>query len=242
MLGLSVLFVLTDRPQQAAWLSGSEREWLIIAVKAHESEFATGAGTHLLHAFRSGAVWLLASIYFAISVSLYGLSLWLPVVVKSLSHAADLRVIALTAIPYLLAAVAMLLVARSSDRLHERKWHLCACLVGGALALLLSAMITNPFFAIAALFFAAAGIWGGFGPFWALPTGMLRGDAAAGGIALINSVGAVGGFCGPYLMGRVSDLTHSFRAALIVCSGLLLMAAVVAASLRQVRTAALLSH
>jgi sugar phosphate permease len=237
LLGVSVLFVLTDRPEDAAWLSVSERRWLLAEVKAHERESVTDAGTHLLHAFRSGTVWLLALIYFAISVGLYGLSLWLPVVVKSLSHAADLRVIALTAIPYLLAAVAMLLVARSSDRSGERRWHLCACLAGGAAAFLLSAVVGNPYLAITALFFAAAGIWGGFGPFWALPTGMLRGAAAAGGIALINSIGALGGFCGPYLMGRVSDLTHSFKAALLVCSGLLLMAAVVAASLRRTRAA-----
>jgi MFS transporter, ACS family, tartrate transporter len=235
VLGLCVIFVLTDRPADAAWLSGAEREWLLAAVKAHEPESVTGTGTHLLHAFKSGTVWLLASIYFGISVGLYGLSLWLPVLVKNFSHAADLRVIALTAIPYLLAAVTMLLVARSSDRMSERKWHLCACLAGGALAFLFSAVLSNPLLEITALFISAAGIWGGFGPFWTLPTGMLRGDAAAGGIALINSVGAIGGFCGPYLMGRVSDLTHSFRAALLVCSGLLLMAAVVAAMLKQTR-------
>jgi ACS family tartrate transporter-like MFS transporter len=234
VLGCCVLFVLTDRPEDADWLSIPERQWLLAEVKAHEPQSATTAGTHLLHAFRNGTVWLLASIYFAISVGLYGLSLWLPVVVKNLSHAADLRVIALTAIPYLLAAVAMLLVARSSDRSGERKWHLCACLAGGAIAFLLSAALVNPLLAITALFVAAAGIWGGFGPFWALPTGMLRGAAAAGGIALINSIGALGGFCGPYLMGRVSDLTHSFRAALLVCSALLLLAAMVAAALKPV--------
>jgi ACS family tartrate transporter-like MFS transporter len=237
-LGLCVLFVLTDRPENATWLSQPEREWLLAEVKAHESRSAPSAGTHLLHAFRNGTVWVLASIYFAISVGLYGLSLWLPVVVKNLSHAADLRVVGLTAVPYLLAAVAMLLVARSSDRTGERKWHLCACLAGGAVAFLLSAVLNNPLLEITALFVSAAGIWGGVGPFWTLPTGMLRGDAAAGGIALINSVGAVGGFCGPYLMGRVSDLTHSFSAALLVCSGLLLVAAMVAATLRQNRVAA----
>jgi ACS family tartrate transporter-like MFS transporter len=231
VLGVSVLFVLTDRPEDAAWLSDSEKRWLLAEVKAHEPASVTDTSTHLLHAFQSGTVWLLALIYFAIAVGLYGLSLWLPVVVKNLSHATDLRVIALTAIPYLMAAIAMLLVARSSDRSGERKWHLCACLAGGAVAFLLSAVLGNPLLAITALFFAAAGMWGGFGPFWALPTGMLRGSAAAGGIALINSIGALGGFCGPYLMGRVSDLTHSFRAALLVCSGLLLMAAVVAALL-----------
>jgi len=236
LLGICVLFVLTDRPEKAAWLSEAEKRWLQTEVKAHETQSVTDTGTHLLHAFRSGTVWVLASIYFAISVGLYGLSLWLPVVVKNISHAADMRVIALTAIPYLLAAVAMLLVARSSDRSGDRKWHLCACLAGGAVAFLLSAVLTSPLLAITALFISAAGIWGGFGPFWTLPTGMLRGDAAAGGIALINSVGALGGFCGPFLMGRVSDLTHSFRGALLVCGGLLLMAAVVAAALKQTRT------
>ena len=235
VLGLSVLFVLTDRPEDASWLSAEEKQWLLAEVKAHEANFVTGTGTHLREAFRSGTVWLLALIYFANSVGMYGLSLWLPVVVKNLSHATDLRVIGLTAIPYLLAVVAMLLVAWSSDRSRERKWHLCACLAGGGAAFVLSAVLTNPLLAITALFFAAAGIWGGFGPFWTLPTGMLRGAAAAGAIALINSIGALGGFCGPYLMGRVSDATHSFGAALLVCGGLMLMAAGVAASLRQTR-------
>jgi sugar phosphate permease len=233
VLGIVVLFVLTDLPEQAAWLAPAERMWLSAEVKAHEPQ--AGHATNLVHAFRSARVWLLALIYFAISVGLYGLSLWLPVVVKSLTHAADLRVIALTAIPYLLAAVAMLLVARSSDNSGERKWRLFACLAGGALAFLLSAVLPKPLFALTALFFAAAGIWGGFGPFWAMPTSLLSGEAAAGGIALINSIGALGGFCGPYLMGRVSDLTHSFKAALLVCSGLLLLAALVAGSLHDPR-------
>ncbi|GGG90677.1 hypothetical protein GCM10011586_01460 [Silvibacterium dinghuense] len=87
--------------------------------------------------------------------------------------------------------------------------------------------------AVGAIFVSAAGVWGGFGPFWAMPTTRLRGEAAAGGIALINSVGAVGGFCGPYLMGRVSDATHSFRAGLLTCGGLMAVAAVIAFGLRE---------
>jgi ACS family tartrate transporter-like MFS transporter len=230
LLGIAVLFVLADRPEEAAWLAPAERNWLLEEIARRTPEDTSS--TTLLHAVRSLAVWLLAFIYFANSLALYGLSLWLPVVVKNFTHAVDLRVVALTTIPYGIAAVAMLLVARSSDKSRERKWHLCVCLTAAAIAFLLSAIVANPLLALSALFLTTAGTWGGFGPFWALPTGMLRGAAAAGGIAIINSVGALGGFCGPYLMGRVSDLTHSFRAALLVASALLVIAAFVAAMLK----------
>ncbi|MFT4114397.1 MFS transporter [Silvibacterium sp.] len=232
VLGLCVLRMLTDRPEDATWLNAEEKRWLLAAVRAHEDAASGRSETHLLHAFGNAAVWVLASIYFAISVALYGLSLWLPVMVKSLSHASDLRVVMLTAVPYLLAAVAMLGTARSSDRTGERRWHLAGCLMLGAVAFGVCATAGHPLIAVTALFVSAMGVWGGFGPFWAMPTARLKGEAAAGGIALINSIGAVGGFCGPYLMGRVSDATHSFRAGLLVCGGLMAVAAVVASRLR----------
>ncbi|GGG90682.1 hypothetical protein GCM10011586_01470 [Silvibacterium dinghuense] len=119
VLGLCVLGVLTDKPEEAPWLAEDEKLWLLAEVRAHESGAAAGHEAHWLHAFGNATVWVLASIYFAISVGLYGLSLWLPVLVKSFSHASDLRVVLLTAIPYALAAVTMLLVARSSDRTGE---------------------------------------------------------------------------------------------------------------------------
>src|SRR5271170_7086065 len=121
ILGIVVLFVITDHPEEAHWLSHEERQWLIAEVAAHAP---AAAPTHLAGAFRSAAVWLLSAIYFAMSVAFYALTLWLPIVVKNLTHAGDLQVIALTAIPYSLAVVSMLLVARSSDRTSERKWHL----------------------------------------------------------------------------------------------------------------------
>lgn len=230
VLGWSVLGILTDKPEDATWLDGEEKRWLLREVCAHEP--AAGGRTHLFQAFGNLTVWVLAAIYFAISVALYGLSLWLPVIVKSFSHASDLRVILMTAIPYLVGMVAMLTVARSSDRRGERRWHLALCLAGGGAAFAACALAGRPVLSVGALFLSAAGVWGGFGPFWAMATARLRGEAAAGGIALINSVGAVGGFCGPYLMGRVSDATHSFRAGLLVCGGLMAVAAVVAGGMR----------
>jgi MFS transporter, ACS family, tartrate transporter len=229
ILGIAAFFVLTDRPEDAHWLAPSEREWLIAEVAAHAPH---AAPTHLSDAFRSAAVWLLSAIYFAMSVAFYALTLWLPIVVKSLTHAADLRVIALTTIPYAMAVASMLLVARSSDRTGERRWHLFACLAAAAAAFIATGLIANPILSLVFLFLSTASIWGAIGPFWTFPAFLLRGTAAAGGIAFINSVGALGGGCGPYLMGRVSDLTHSFRGALLVTGALLVVAALVALRLK----------
>ena len=232
LLGFTVFFVITDHPEDASWLSPAERQWLIAEVAAHAHH---ARATHLSHAFRNATVWLLSAVYFAMSVGLYALSLWLPIVIKSITHASDLRVIGLTTIPYALAALAMLLVARSSDRSGERKWHLCACLTAAAAGFIASAIPATPALSLAAIFFCTAGVWSGLGPFWSLPTYILRGTAAAAGIAFINSVGAVGGFTGPYIMGLASDLTHSFRAALLVTGFLILLAALVASRLEAPR-------
>jgi len=232
LLGALVFLVLTDSPERAAWLGPDERTWLTETLAAEQVSISASHSVHLRDVWRNAVLWQLAFIYFAISVALYSLSLWLPVVLKQLSRASDLRVILLTVIPYLLAAIAMLLIARSSDEKQERRWHLFASLTGAAAGFGLSVVLQSPWVAMSALFLAAAGVWGCFGPFWALPTAMLRGTAAAGGIAIINSVGALGGFCGPYLMGRVSDATHSFHAALTASTGLLLIAALVAIRLR----------
>lgn len=232
LLGSLVFWVLTDRPEQASWLAQDERDWLVRTLVAEQAGISAAHAVHLRDVWRNSALWKLAFIYFAISVGLYSLSLWLPVVLKQISHASDARVILLTIVPYLAATVAMLWVARSSDRLQERRWHLVASLLGAMAGFALSAWLASPWLAMAALSLAAAGIWGCFGPFWALPTTMLRGTAAAGGIAIINSIGGLGGFCGPYLMGLVSDATHSFHAALIVAAVLLLLAAAVSVRLQ----------
>ncbi len=232
VLGIIAFYVLTDSPADARWLSPSERQWLIAEVDAHAQPEAP---THLSGAFRSAAVWLLSAIYFAMSVAFYALSLWLPILIKSFTHAADQRVIAITTIPYAMGVASMILVARNSDRTGERKWHLFACLIASGLAFVASAATANPILSVPALFLSAACIWGAIGPFWTFPAFLLRGTAAAGGIAFINSIGALGGFTGPYIMGRAIDLTHSFRAALLATGLVLLLAAFVASRLKTPR-------
>ncbi|MBV8630229.1 MAG: MFS transporter [Silvibacterium sp.] len=229
ILGIATFFVLTDSPEEAHWLAPPEREWLVSEVAAHHQH---AHAAHLGHAFRSPAVWLLAAIYFAMSVAFYALTLWLPIVVKNLTRSGDLSVIALTTVPYLLAAVCMLLVARSSDLTSERKWHLTVSLIVAAVAFIASAALTNPILSLIAIFLSTGFVWGTVAPFWTFPAFLLRGTAAAGGIAFINSVGAVGGFTGPYIMGLASDRFHSFRAALLVTGVLLIIAAMIAAFLK----------
>ena len=232
LLGLLVFRVLTDTPEQAEWLREDERVWLQGTLAMEQAGISAAHSVHLRDVWRNRMLWRLAFIYFAISVGLYSLSLWLPVVLKQISHASDARVILLTAVPYVFATIGMLWIAHRSDKTQRRRWYLVASLAGAMAGFALSAWLVIPWLAMAALSLAAAGIWGCFGPFWALPTTMLRGTAAAGGIAIINSVGALGGFCGPYLMGLVSDATHSFHAALGTAAGLLLVAAGVALRLR----------
>jgi MFS transporter, ACS family, tartrate transporter len=229
ILGIATFFFLTDSPEEAHWLSPPEREWLVAEVSAQHHH---AHATHLAHAFRSVAVWMLAAIYFAMSVAFYALTLWLPIVVKSLTRSGDLSVIALTTIPYILAAICMLLVARSSDLTGERKWHLIVSLIVAAIAFIASATLNNPILSLIAIFLSTGFVWGTVAPFWTFPAFLLRGTAAAGGIAFINSVGAVGGFTGPYIMGLARDLTHSFRAALLITGALLILAAIIASRLK----------
>ena len=137
----------------------------------------------------------------------------------------------LSAIPFVGAALAMVFVGRASDLSGERRWHLAGCAAVGAAGLMLAAATRSPLLSLGALSIAAAGIWGTFGPFWAMPPEFLSGTAAAGSIALINSIGNLGGFAGPYLVGVVKQATHSFAGGMIVMAASLVVGGVLALTL-----------
>jgi ACS family tartrate transporter-like MFS transporter len=160
-------------------------------------------------------VWTLAFIYFAVVISFYGISLWLPQIVKSLSAASDLVVGFIAAIPFIAASVGMVIIGRSSDHKRERRWHVAGSALVGAAGLTIAGFLKSPTAEIAALSLAAIGIWGALGPFWAMSSESLTGTAAAAGIALINSIGNLGGFVGPYLIGVVRSRTDNFALALL---------------------------
>jgi ACS family tartrate transporter-like MFS transporter len=228
IVGILVFLVLPDRPKNARWLTPAERDWLENTLAAERERATAEHGTSLRRALRNPAVWLLATLYFLIVVGLYGTNLWLPQLLKGASGLSDFGVGLLTVVPYLIAAAGMALVGAHSDRTGERHWHVAGPALVAAAGFLLATVARHPAAVVAAFSLVAFGVLSPLGPFWALPTVFLRGQAAAGGIALINSIGAVGGFVGPYLLGVVKDRTGSFAGALVAVAAMCVAAAGVA--------------
>ncbi len=236
VLGVVVWQRLIDRPEHAAWLLPEERDWLVGRL-AEESAARDRLGSYSLReALLAPRVWRLAMVYLALVVGIYGVGMWLPQVVKDLlggATAGDFKVGMVSAVPYLAAAVGMVLVGRYSDR-HDaaRRLHVAGSLLAGVIGLLACAWLKGPVVVLAALALAAVGIWGALGPFWSLSTGFLNGTAAAGGIALINSVGNLGGFAGPYLVGVLKQASGGYSLPFLALAGLVLLGAGLVAGVR----------
>jgi MFS family permease len=218
VLGAIVLRVLTDRPEDATWLTREERATLVACLQ-EDQRVQRSETTRAALANRR--TWLLAVVYFTIPVTLYGIGFWLPQMLKTASGAGDFSVGLLSAIPYAAGAVAMVLAGRHSDRTGERRWHVAVAAAIGAAGLSLSTAATGIAWSIVTLSVAMIGLASMFGPFWALATSTMGGVGAAASIALVNSVGNTGGFVGPYLLGTINDATHSFAAGLIAIAAML---------------------
>jgi D-galactonate transporter len=223
ILGVVVFVFLDDGIRKAKWLSEDEK----LLLEKNILNDAQGKQDHSLgKVLTDRKVWLMSLIYFAIIMGLYGVSFWLPSIIKATGVKDPLHVGSLTAIPYLAATVSMLLAARSADRLNERRWHTVVPAVLGATGLLLSTLFAHQTaLALAALTLATAGIISAVSNFWALPTAFLSGTAAAAGIAVVNSIGNLAGFVAPYLVGWVKDSTKSTDVAVYVLAGSLLTGA-----------------
>ena len=225
VMGISTWFYLDDSIQSSKWLADGEKELLarnIAADNAHKSSH------ELRHAFAEPKVWVLAFVYFCFVSGLYAISFWLPQIIKNTGVKDPLDIGLLTAIPWGIGAVGMVLWGRSSDRTGERRWHTALAGVLGGVALLVStAYGQNTVASLIALSLATVGILATLPIFWALPTAFLTGGAAAAGIAWINSVGNLGGFVAPYLVGWLRDVTQSTAAGLYVLSAGLVLGGVV---------------
>jgi ACS family tartrate transporter-like MFS transporter len=216
VLGVIVLSYLTDAPGEARWLTTEERSWLIHTVVDPNSDRKSTFAKY--SAFAISGVWLLCLIYFGLNTCSYGISLWLPTLIHSLSSAGSFFIGLLAAIPYVAAAVTMIFVGLHSDRSDERRWHVAVAALTGAASLVAAALATSIGVVIASISVAILCINAMLGPFWAMATSLLDGAGAAAGIALINSVGNLGGFFGPYVIGAVRNSTGTFRDGLLVAA------------------------
>ena len=226
VMGVVTLVYLTDKPSQAHWLTKTEREWLDRTMSEENQDKQSRHGMTLTQTLTHGTVWWLCLLYFSIIISFYGVSFWLPQIIKNLSGLSNSMVVTISAGPFLCAAIGMVLVGRHSDHSGERRWHVALSSWTGCLGLLASVAFLQdqPWLSYAALCLAATGIWSTLGTFWSLPTAFLTGTAAAGGIALINSVGNAGGFVGPYAIGFIKEKTQHFEYGLLFLAGTLLIA------------------
>jgi MFS family permease len=232
LLGFVVLGYLTDRPEHAHWLTAEQREWLGGRMRAEHHAAHARHGVGLRAALVHPTVWLLGLIIFACQCGSYGLTLWIPQIVQGLSGLDNFQTSMISALPYAAAAVGMILIGASSDKTGERLMHIAVPSAVAAVGFVASAYFTSPVPGMIALTVAAVGDLGTRGPFWSLPTRFLTGSAAAGGIALINTLGSLGGFVGPYAVGLVRNVTGSFAGGLMFLAALLLAAAIAAARLR----------
>lgn len=230
LLGAIAWKYLVDRPEDAAWLDTGEKAWLCGALRAeqiaaaHSHDVGTvtrGPGSDTFAAFRSGRIWILTLVYFGLTTVMYGMSMWLPTVIKSLASMSNFTIGVLSAIPYLAAAVAMVRVGLHSDRSGERRWHVALPAFAGALALAAAAYTHSLGAAVVLLSITVMGYFSMMGPFWAMPTRLLSSTSAAAGIAFINSVGNLGGFFGPYTIGLMRTSTGEFRGGLLVVAATL---------------------
>jgi ACS family tartrate transporter-like MFS transporter len=224
LLGFAVLRFLPNGPATASWLSPSERQLIQDGLAADREPPRTERA--LWAALKDGRVLVLSIVYLGIVMGLYGVGLWLPQIVKAMGHT-DRQVGYLLFIPYAVSAAAMLVWGRHSDAKGERVWHVALAAGLAAVGLVGSVLFPAPVTSLIALGVASIGIYATLGPFWPIPSRFLRGTAAAGGIALINAIGNLGGFAGPYLVGWVRETTGSFNIAMLV----LALAAAIAALL-----------
>ncbi|WP_020655347.1 MFS transporter [Massilia niastensis] len=228
LLGVAVLFYLNDSLAQASWLSNEEKAAMQQALDRDEQQRASGS--HAVHSFgqvlRDWHVWMLGIIYFSIQMGVYAINFWLPSIIKALGFQSATTVGWLSAIPYLFAGVFMVVVGRSADRRRERRWHLSVPMLMALAGLLLAANFSdNATIVIVGLSFATMGALTGLPMFWPLPAAFLGSAAAAGGLALINSLGQVAGFVSPFLVGWIKDMTGSTDVALYILSSVLFVGA-----------------
>jgi ACS family tartrate transporter-like MFS transporter len=228
LLGCVVLRWMTERPSQAAWLEPEERAWLDNELAQERVQREPQDQPTLRAALTNPWVWFLCALHFMFSTCGNGLELWLPEIVRGMTGLGHFSVSLLSALPYVVAVIGMVLIAAHSDRTEERKFHVAIPALVAALGFAAAAHLGQHALALAALCVARLGMSGALAPAWTYPPRLLSGTAAAAGIAIINSVGNLGGVLGPWLLGHLSSATAGFTWGLSGLSALMFLSGILA--------------
>jgi ACS family tartrate transporter-like MFS transporter len=227
LLAFVVLRYMTDRPAVAKWLDADEKEWLESELQAERAKVDAAGKLSVVQVLTDPRVLAISAIYFFSATANYGITFFLPQIVKGLGHS-NLMTGFLTAIPYTVGVVGLLAFGYSSDRFMERRRHLITAATIGGFGFLLAAWAGNSYWALAAMCIATIGTYGSRPSMWPMPSQFLTGASAAVGIALINSIGNLGGYVGPFVVGWIRDSTKSFEMGVYFLAGCAFMAALIA--------------
>ncbi|ACO81023.1 major facilitator family transporter [Azotobacter vinelandii CA] len=226
LLAWPTLRILPDRPDQVDWLSGEQKTWLLGELEKDRQDYGQTHHENPLHTLKDKRVLLLALFFLPVTLSIYGLGLWLPTIVHQFGGS-TLATGFIAAVPYVFGILGLLVVPRSSDRLNDRYGHLAVLHALGACAMFFSAWLGSPVLQLAALSLVAFSLYSITAVFWTLPGRFFSGASAAAGIALINSFGNLGGYLGPFAIGALKEHTGNLASGLyflsaVLCFGLLL--------------------
>lgn len=228
-IGVITFFVLTDRPEQAKFLTAEERNWLVTTIAAERRATEAVRKFTLWETLYNPKVLLMALNYVGIVTASLGMLIFVPQIIKSLGNYSNMTVGWLTMIPYITGGIAMVVWGRISDRMNERRWNLFIACVVSTVGLVIAGMTMGSWWALVGLSIATMGFYGSKGPFFAMPPMFLSGAGLAAGIAWINSIGNLGGFFGPWYVGVMKDLTGSYAGGLYGLALLCLLASIVCA-------------
>ncbi len=214
-LGVAVFWALSDSPRDAHWLKGEERAWLLERLALEQQAESSLKKENLWAVLVSPRIWMLSVVYFGVSTTMYGVTLWLPSVIRSLSGLSYFLTGLVSALPFVVTAIAMVLVGMSSDRTGERRWHTAVPALVGALALAAAGYGSSTVVVVTCIGLGLVCAESMVGPFWAMATSRMAGLSAAAGIAVINSLANLGGYFGPDIIGFFRKSTGAFRGGLL---------------------------
>jgi ACS family tartrate transporter-like MFS transporter len=214
-LGAAVFWALSDSPRDASWLKGEERDWLLERLALEQQAESSLKKENLWAVLVSPRIWMLSVVYFGVSTTMYGVTLWLPSVIRSLSGLSYFLTGMVSALPFVVTAVAMVLVGMRSDRTGERRWHTAVPAFVGAIALAAAGYGSSTVVVVTCIGLGLVCAESMVGPFWAMATSRMAGLSAAAGIAVINSLANLGGYFGPDIIGFFRKATGGFRGGLL---------------------------